>query len=61
MPLSRSLKQKTRGSNKSAAAPVGDARPGNAITKKSGTERPDPAKDAPQGAAPQAKVIRTNS
>lgn len=60
MPLSRSLKQKMRRADKSAEAPTGDARPGNAVDKRTGLERPDPAKSAPTGVTPQAKIIKTN-
>lgn len=63
MPLSRSLKQKTRKtSGKSATAPTGNTLPGNGVTKRTGRERPDAAKDSPVEALDtQARIIKTNS
>lgn len=63
MPLSRSLKQRARtGATKSAVAPAGMARDGNAVAKKDGRARPDAPTANPKDLAdPQARVIKTNS
>ena len=63
MPLSRALKQKARKtSGKSATAPAGDARDANAVTKRTGRERPDAAQGSPvEPLDTQARIIKTRS
>ena len=63
MPLSRALKQKARKTaGKSAVAPAGNTRDANAVTRRTGRERPDAAKDSPGDTLDtQARVIKTRS
>lgn len=62
MPLSRALKNRTRGGNVSAErAPGSPGVAANPVTKRTGRERPDPAKDAPvEPLDTKARIIKTN-
>ena len=64
--MSRSQKNARRGNSRSASVerkptPTGEGK-GAGVTKRSGTERPDPATGNPKDMAdPVARVIRTRS
>lgn len=62
MPLSRSLKQRARRGGSSAAAPQGQAREGNGVTKQDGrAHKPVAPKNSPvEPLDTKVRVIKTN-